>query len=119
MEAAVSTRGPQEQSRRSPASLRHVRPYRTSSSSSLSVSACSISSLVSNYPPPNGPLASYCGDQTYEDYEVFSRKFMRFGRIVCDCVSIDAGETLSRYVCGCGVVDGVAGRWCLPKTSWG
>ncbi|CAI5732595.1 unnamed protein product [Hyaloperonospora brassicae] len=70
MEAAASTCAPQEQCRRSPASLRHARPYRTSSSSSLSVSACSISSIVSNYPLSNGPLSSCWGDQTYEDYEV-------------------------------------------------
>uniref|UniRef100_A0AAV1TAG3 PDZ domain-containing protein n=1 Tax=Peronospora matthiolae TaxID=2874970 RepID=A0AAV1TAG3_9STRA len=65
-----SSRYPQEQSRRcSSASLRHVR-HRSSSSSSLSVSACSISSTVSNYPPSSVQRLSYCGDQSYEDYEV-------------------------------------------------
>uniref|UniRef100_M4BD62 Fibronectin type-III domain-containing protein n=1 Tax=Hyaloperonospora arabidopsidis (strain Emoy2) TaxID=559515 RepID=M4BD62_HYAAE len=49
---SLSIRYPQEQSRRSSALLRHVR-HRSSSSSSLSVSACSISSTVSNYPPSN------------------------------------------------------------------
>ena len=68
---SLSIRYPQEQSRRSSALLRHVR-HRSSSSSSLSVSACSISSTVSNYPPSSVQRLSYYGDQCYEDYEVFS-----------------------------------------------
>lgn len=70
----MAIRFTQEQARPSSVSVRHLR-HRSSSSSSLSVSACSNSSTVSNYPAPYAqPLSRtwHLGpaDQSYEDYEV-------------------------------------------------
>ncbi|CAH0483084.1 unnamed protein product [Peronospora belbahrii] len=60
----------ERQNRRSSMSV-HCLNHRSSSSSSLSVSACSISSTVNQiYPAPCTQPLSYSADQSCEDYEV-------------------------------------------------
>ncbi|CAH0490847.1 unnamed protein product [Peronospora farinosa] len=68
----LSVRFQQEQSNRG--SIISVHDTRRSSSSSLSVSACSISSRVSHCPAPLTQPSSHSVDQFCEDYEVVFRE---------------------------------------------